>query len=123
LIAPQVSGGVRSSIEAYHAVYIGGYAVECTLKAVYLSRVDKGRHPAVIEGKFKGLGHNLDGCCDSLRELFGNDMPPPLRKVFRTLVLTEWRVDMRYMPGRKLLDDARYFLGVVEDILTWAGVG
>jgi hypothetical protein len=122
LIAVQVQSGGGASIEAYHAVYIGGYAVECALKALYLSRVQKARHRLVIEEKLKDLAHNLDGCCDSLRESFDVVMPLSLRTAFRTEVLPAWRVDMRYVPGRKQVADARRFLAVVRDILAWTGV-
>jgi hypothetical protein len=92
------------------------------LKAVYLSRVPKAQHRGVVGEKFKELGHNLDGCCDSLRGLFGIDMPAPLRKVLRKRVLPEWSVEMRYMPGRRKPADARAFLAAVSGVLAWAGV-
>jgi len=53
LIAPQVRG-VKESEEAYHAVYIGGYGVECALKAVYLSQLPERRHAVLIEGQVQG---------------------------------------------------------------------
>src|SRR5437016_4451926 len=73
---------VRSA-EAYHAVYMGGYAVECGLKALYLGRVPQRRHAAEIEGRLTDLGHNLAGLAESIATRFGVVMPRDVLGNFR----------------------------------------
>src|SRR5436309_684523 len=78
--------GTKESVEAYHAVYIGGYAAECALKAVYLTSVPEAEHQGLIDERFKELGHNLLGCYDSVRQRFGRHLPRPLLDRFRRVV-------------------------------------
>ena len=116
--------GATSSIEAYHAVYIGGYAIECAFKALYLSRVPKAELNRVIAGQFRELGHNLLGCYDSVTARFGIEMPRSTRWVFRKDVASKWRVEMRFSSGKLRLSDAKRFLRAVDETITWVeGVG
>ena len=114
-------GRVKESVEAYHAVYVGGYAPECALKAVYLNNVPEADHVGLIDERFKELGHNLYGCYDTVRQQFGKSMPRPLLDRFRH-VARLWDVRMRYWPGKRRTADARAFLDTVADVLDWAGV-
>lgn len=111
--------GVTRSIEAYHAVYIGGYAVECALKALILSRAPRAQHRDVIAGRFRELGHNLLGCFDSLKVRWGLMMPRSIHAVFRKDVAAKWRTDMRYSAGQARVVDARRLLDGVNAVLNW----
>src|SRR5947209_3325417 len=104
--------GAKASVEAYHAVYIGGYAPECALKAIYLNNVPEAEHEGLIGERFKELGHNLLGCYDTVRQQFGKSMPRPLLDRFR-LVVQVWDVQMRYWPGKMRTADAKTFLNTV----------
>jgi len=107
------------SVGAYHAVYIGGYAVECGLKALYLSRVPVPRQAAEIDGRLKDLGHNLIGLSESIATRFGVAMPRDVRVRFRERVAPGWDVTMRYYAGQRSRRDAEEFLGAVKAVLDW----
>jgi hypothetical protein len=107
------------SEEAFHAIYIGGYAVECGLKALYLSRMPVRRHRATVEKRFRELGHNLEGLYHSLNSQFGTKMTPDVLRQFRTYILATWSVGNRYNPGQARRRMAIEFLDAVETVLTW----
>lgn len=118
LLAAQVRS-VSSSIEAYHAVYIGGYAIECAFKALLLSRIRRRQHAQWLRTQFEGLGHNLEGCYDSLKERFGVEMPKAIRSVLRKEIASKWRVELRYSSGKTRTVDAKRFLQAVDTVLEW----
>lgn len=99
------------------AVYIGGYAVECALKAVLLARTPRARHQTVKE-TFRGqLAHNFDWLREQLRKR-GVRLPV---EVSENLGKVDWwRTDLRYQPGQIDADEAEAFLDAAEVVVQWA---
>src|SRR2546429_495690 len=110
---------VLQSEEAYHAVYVGGDAIECGLKALYLSRTGSARHEKLIDSTLKEIGHNLDGLYHSINSQFGITMPADVRNLFRTCITRIWFVGQRYAPGQRRRRDVNEFLDAVEEVLDW----
>jgi HEPN domain-containing protein len=104
--------------DAVGAVYIAGYAIECSLKA-YFRKIGKA-FPRT--GKD---GHNLRGLWrDSGHKLF------ELRAVneFRSFYIDKWSVDLRYesrLPigfeksSKELVDAAKELTGIVQNWVRW----
>lgn len=99
------------------AVYIGGYAVECALKAVLLARTPRAKHQKVKD-TFRGQsGHNFDW----LRaQLLARGVTLPV-EVSRNLGKVDWwSTDLRYQPSQIDADKAVAFLKAAEVVVQWA---
>lgn len=109
----------RESTFAAAAIYLGGYAAECGLKAVLLSAVPSARHTQVVQDDLVSLGHNLAGILDCLRYKHGVVLPREVTDPIRTRVLPIWDVRHRYYPGKRLAQDAVALLRATEGLLAW----
>lgn len=100
------------------AIYLAGYAVECILKALWLSRVPPRRRSKQVES-FRGeKGHDLDWLKVQYMRRGGEPFTPAISKAFGRV--NGWRTDLRYNPGTAKAKDAKAFLLAVEEILEWA---
>jgi HEPN domain-containing protein len=99
------------------AVYLGGYAVECALKAVLLANTPRKKHQEV-KATFRGkIAHNFDWLQSQLvkRRVVIPD------EVLRHLTSVHWwGTDLRYEPGPLEHRRAIRFLASVELIVEWA---
>ena len=100
------------------AVYLGGYGVECVLKALLISATPRGRRAGVVRS-FRGTaGHNLNG----LRTRYiaaGGAWPP--RPVADALNRTErWETGLRYSTAAIPVSRAAGFLSDADLIADWA---
>ena len=100
------------------AVYLAGYAVECGLKALLLSRTPAARQAGLMNdsgGPFRGKrGHDVR----ALRircEAAGTPLPAAERD--RLLELHRWDTDMRYNPADTDADEAAVFLDAAGTFL------
>ena len=100
-------------------VYLAGYAVECMLKALILSRVARADDRAAMLAEFRGRrGHDFGWLRRVYRE--GGGSPPP-RDVQAALAVVEpWDTDLRYDPRRIGEKEADQFLVAAGRILIWA---
>jgi len=101
------------------AVYLGGYAVECALKALYFARTPmKGReklYEKIAAGK---SGHNLE----TLKgKLAGLGCKPPVEVALCFPKIAFWGTELRYQTRRILSAETRTFLSAVRTIADWAG--
>ncbi len=103
------------------AVYLGGYAPECSLKAMLLSRVPSGDRESYIRDRFRGrIAHDFDHLAARIRGL-GVNVPKPIIEAMREL--EPWSIDMRYDPGLGDEGESADFLKAAETILRWAERG
>lgn len=107
------------------SIYLGGFAVECWLKAGLLERhrnlgsaVDPARLSASDREVYRQLySHELDEMIDALPELALKleRQRTGLRAELRTLA-AEWSVYARHSPRIATIRQAKAFLGVVSDV-------
>lgn len=98
------------------SIYLAGYAIECTLKALILSRTPVNHRDKVL-GNFRGSrAHSLEwlhGQLIATKIALGTHA----RKSY--LYLSSWDVSLRYDPGQGDPTEAKDFLDKTEVILIW----
>jgi HEPN domain-containing protein len=100
------------------SIYLAGYAVECTLKALLLSVTPASKVGKIVD-TFRGeRGHNLEWLKAQYIRHGGAAFPAALSRKFARV--NSWRTDIRYDPGTSLLSDAEEFFQAAEEILRWA---
>lgn len=100
------------------ATYLGGYCVECVLKALLLSRCPRGKKEDILNSFRRAGGHDFD----RLRYVLSTyDQAPFPRPVVEAFVIARvWATDLRYEVGSRPGDDTEEFLAAVETIFGWA---
>jgi HEPN domain-containing protein len=98
------------------AVYLGGYAVECALKALLLSNESSARNRETIKF-FRGTrGHSFSW----LRHELLLRKVPFSRPVERWLAaLSWWSTDLRYDPRQIEKRNSAEFLRITEEVVHW----
>ena len=103
------------------AQYLGGYAVECILKALVVVTTPRNRRPASGEPTMtwlkKEFGHDLHRLRRHLAR-FGHSMPPDVAREF--LFVGSWDPQLRYDPGPGDPDECERFLLAAQRIVQWA---
>ena len=98
------------------AIYLGGYAVECGLKALLLANVPS-RFEMETQDSFRGAAaHDFLGLrhrCEGV----GVNFPPHLARNLRSV--REWDVADRYNPAGATAARAAEFLAAAAAILNW----
>ncbi len=90
------------------AVYLAGYAVECSLKALLLARTPASKRTAITSEITRGARwHNYERLKEKLKEA-GWSPPPTLAWDFRHIV--SWSTDLRYSSNRIPQSDALKFV-------------
>jgi len=100
------------------SIYLAGYAVECTLKALLLSVVSPAKTRTVLDSFRGDRGHNFEWLKAQYIKRGGAAFPPVISKRFARV--NSWKTDLRYDPGTSALSDAEGFLLASEEILRWA---
>jgi len=103
----------------YHAakytgsVYLGGYTVECIIKAFVLDKVPIQRSAEILQ-LFRGnQAHNYSWLLRLVRtETHLQHFPQNISKAFRTV--SEWNTSLRYVTTRTSDDDAQDFLSATR---------
>ena len=100
------------------AVYLGGYAVECMLKALILSAVPTGVRGDMVSS-FRGQrAHNFDWLRYQYLQHGGSPFPPAVASAFA--LVNTWDTDLRYETREVSPRRAGKFLRNAEIIITWA---
>lgn len=103
------------------AQYLGGYAVECILKALLLTLTPSRQRPpagaATVEWLKREFGHDLIALRAAIRARSGG-LPRDVTAEF-VYVLT-WDPDLRYEPGPVDPGKAERFVAAAEAIVKWA---
>ena len=100
------------------AVYLGGYAVECALKALILARTMAAKRAETCKELTSGAkSNNFDVLTESLR---AKGCPPPanIRGLLDSLS-DEWRTDLRYIGALIPHREAEQFLERVQSVYEW----
>jgi hypothetical protein len=107
------------SFLGHEVIYLGGYVVECSLKAVVVSKSPPSRHEDLLVDFKTEVKHNLD----SLRVRLSRKRIELPKAELRALsaVRSLWDVEMRYDAIRRKRSDAEGFLQQAEIIYSWAG--
>jgi len=100
------------------SIYLAGYAVECTLKALLLSVTPTSKISKILES-FRGeRGHNFEWLKAQYIKHGGAVFPGVISRKFARV--NSWKTDIRYDPGTSTLSDAEEFFQASEEILRWA---
>ena len=104
---------LRINLEAQ---YIGGYSVECALKALILEKTSLADRGLVREKLTQGASsHKKEVLLGHLRDL-GVNLPLDLAKRMRRF---EWTTDLRYETGRLDTGETRALIETANRIYSW----
>jgi HEPN domain-containing protein len=111
---------ILSESEYYlDAVYLAGYAVECSLKALIFRRTSNRAFEKMYEEVTSGKkAHDFEFLKGLLKRpainlVFPKEVMEPFRRV------ASWSTDLRYESGILEYDEANEFLDAVTVIRTW----
>ncbi|HEX4143456.1 MAG TPA: HEPN domain-containing protein [Pirellulales bacterium] len=108
-----LDGGQNSA-----AVYLAGYRVECTLKALVLSVLPR-KKKLPMEATFRGkAGHSLEGLRDTFQKNSAGKIPKEIQHHF--VRVNSWNVSLRYDASFVRPRDAHEFVASVDAIMDWA---
>jgi hypothetical protein len=103
------------------AEYLGGYAVECILKALLISAIPPSRRPAAgdltVDWLKREVGHDLPRLRQTLAE-HGVMMPREIVRDF--MFVSTWDPGLRYEPGPGDRDRTTRFLASAKTVIKWA---
>ena len=98
------------------AQYLGGYTVECSLKALILDRTPDADKPARLLRINSGAAmHRPEVLIGELRRL-GTVLPLSITKRMRRY---HWTTDLRYEAGRRDLGETIAFLNTAKAVHNW----
>jgi HEPN domain-containing protein len=99
------------------AQYVGGYTVECSLKALILERTPDPERAEKLKKLTAGAKmHRPDVLLEELRDL-GVALPLELAKRMRRF---DWTTDLRYEIGRRDTGETVAFLNTARLVCKWA---
>lgn len=111
--AEQIMENLRLTLEAQ---YIGGYSVECSLKALVLEKTADADRPAMLDRLTRGATyHRAEVLFDRLRER-GVSLTVELAKRMRRF---DWNTGLRYETGRKDTGETNALLRTARAIYEW----
>ncbi len=111
--AEEINESLRLTLEAQ---YIGGYSVECALKALILDRTAEPDRPDMLNRLTHGATyHRVEVLLDRLRER-GVRLTVDLAKRMRRF---DWTTDLRYETGRKDTGETNGLLRTARAIYEW----
>ncbi len=98
------------------ALYLGGYTVECSLKALILHRTPDSEKPEKLNRLSSGARmHRPDVLLGELRSL-GTELPLEIARRMRRF---DWTTDLRYETGRWDTGETIAFLKTAKPINDW----
>jgi hypothetical protein len=102
------------------SMYLGGYAVECGLKALILRRTPLGMYDATYAAITTGrVAHNFGFLRARLQRSPVNcSVPDAIGRSFRSV--SSWSSDLRYETAALDAEEAREFLDATRGILSWS---
>jgi hypothetical protein len=104
------------------AVYLAGYAAECSLKALILDRTPKKNWAARCQEISSGAkAHNFDFLEEVVRRTRGS-IPDEITLSLNVVRLA-WMTNLRYVGAMILYPEAEYFVNHVVSIYEWAERG
>ena len=111
--AEEIMASLRLTLEAQ---YIGGYSVECSLKALLLEKTPEANRPAMLEALTHGATyHQAEVLLERLRQR-GVVLTVELAKRMRRF---DWTTGLRYEIGRKDTGETNGLLQTARTIYEW----
>jgi len=111
--AEEIMASLRLTLEAQ---YIGGYSVECSLKALLLEKTPEANRPAMLETLTHGATyHQAEVLLERLRQR-GVVLTVELAKRMRRF---DWTTGLRYEIGRKDTGETNGLLRTARTIYEW----
>jgi hypothetical protein len=98
------------------SVYLGGYAVECALKALILSNEPVQRNAATLSSFRGAVAHDfywLRRCLGQRKVIVPDAVAPPLAR------LVWWTTELRYESAEVGEERARNFRSSSDEVLAW----
>jgi hypothetical protein len=107
---------LRKATLTLDAQYVGGYTVECSLKALILHRTPDPNKPDKLRRITSGARmHRPDVLLGELRDL-GISLPLEIARRMRRF---DWTTDLRYETGRRDTGETIAFLKTAKLIYDW----
>ena len=100
------------------AVYLAGYAVECSMKALILSILPTKRRQEMVASFRGSRAHIFDWLKGQYLHGGGQPFPPRIAKSFSAVNTSD--TELRYQPGTLRPRDAEQFLADVGNLIRWA---
>ena len=101
---------------ALDAVYLSGYVIECSLKALILDHAQQQEQTELLKKITSGSrGHDREMLGGILRER-GTQIPLDIIRRFRRF---PWTTSLRYETGRKPMGEARGYLATAKQVYDW----
>lgn len=99
------------------AQYIGGYAVECSLKALILDQTTESDRPTMLRHLLSGAKmHRPEILLGVLRDDLKISLPLEIARRMRRF---DWTTDLRYETGRRDTGETIVFLTTAKAIYNW----
>lgn len=119
-------------VHANGAIYIGGFVVECLLKAILLERhpnLQKPVDPTTLSRQDRQIydllySHKLDAILDAVPDVraklqvLTDDKARPVWPRVRT-ICEQWTVYARYSPRLATTQEAERFLDTIQEVKQW----
>jgi HEPN domain-containing protein len=100
------------------AFYLGGYAIECSLKALINERTPSSRRPSILEKITQGAQWHDPEVLGGILEELRCPMPRPLLK---SCIDSGWSPQLRYEAGRRDTSETVAFLKLASTVVAWTG--
>ena len=100
------------------AVYLAGYAVECTLKALILSAMTPHDRDVMLRSFRGAKAHDYEWLRD--RYLFNGGARFPRHVTEAFTLVNDWSTDLRYLPRTLKDEEASDYLSSAAIIMQWA---
>ncbi|HEX4146610.1 MAG TPA: hypothetical protein VHY91_24120, partial [Pirellulales bacterium] len=98
------------------AIALGGYTVECSLKALILHTTPVAEQPATLKRITAGSNmHKPEVLLGELRKL-GTELPLEIARRMRRF---DWTTDLRYETGRRDTGETTAFLRTAHKVYNW----
>ena len=98
------------------AMYLAGYAVECALKAMVVSRTPVKRQNQLLDTFRGSVSHDFEHLKARLARL---KCGIPAEVVARMRPIATWSTDLRYAVGLREYDEASAFVDAADAVVKW----
>lgn len=100
------------------SLYLVGYCVECSMKAMILSRITESRRASFVDQNFMGQrAHDFEFLRHLWKQHHCEPISADLRKAMR--IFDGWSTSLRYDVGRRKIADVRAALDFAREFSSW----
>lgn len=109
------------STRGHEVVYLSGYVVECSLKALLLTQYPRAKHPEIVGWFIAELKHNLERLAVELTRK-GVNIPKRRHESLKR-VRAQWYSEMRYDIRAWRRQDVERVFSAAEELFDWVREG